>query len=179
MTFGCQKSLIMKAPYFWWSQSSLLSSYTKMWNVCVVWPEPTWRWQYNRDFIVFSRHDDKYVHSCNCHRLQSAWKKKRILKTMGTKQWSKPYSYREMLQSPSKLLLLLFPRPRVNFLQYVWALDACFSGLCTSHSTSFRSFCCLALVLLLLWFKVEPGAFLKCIFRRAYIGIAKSQNVQN
>lgn len=39
--------------------------------------------------------------------------------------------------------------------------------------------CCLALVLLLLFrvrFKVDPGEFLKCLFRREYIGISKSQN---
>lgn len=179
MTFGCQKSLIMKAPYFCDLRVRFCLP-TQKCEMCVL-------------FDLNLPEDDNIIETslCSADMMTNMYtpatatdckvhkKKKRILKTMGTKQWSKPYSYREMLQSPSKLLLLLFPRPRVNFLQYVSALDACFSGLCTSHSASFRSFCCLALVLLLLWFKVEPGAFLKCIFRRAYIGIAKSQNVQN
>lgn len=124
MTFGCQKSLIMKAPYFWWSQSSLLSSYTKMWNVCVVWPEPTWRWQYNRDFIVFSRHDDKYVHSCNCHRLQSAWKKKEFWKLWAPNSEASPVVTERCCRAPASCSSSSFPGQESTFcsMSQLWTL---------------------------------------------------------
>lgn len=88
MAYGCQRSLIMKAPYFWWSQSTFLSSHTKMWNVCVVWPEPTWRWQYEGDWHILlcsagmmtNMYTPAMATDCTVH--EKIW----ILKTVSTKQ---------------------------------------------------------------------------------------------
>lgn len=88
MAYGCQRSLIMKAPYFWWSQSTFLSSHTKMWNVCVVWPEPTWRWQYEGDWhtllcsagMMTNMYTPAMATDCTVH--EKIW----ILKTVSTKQ---------------------------------------------------------------------------------------------
>jgi len=95
---------------------------------------------------------------------------------------SKPHTSREVLQSSSKLhSFLILPKPRAQLPALRLSSESLF--LRAPHvicvRASFRHCCWLALVLLLLSFKADPGVFLIYIFIKAYIGVVKSQNVQN
>lgn len=179
MTHGCQKSLKMKGPFFWVSQSTLLSSYRKMWIVYVL-------------FDLNLSEDDNIMENGTLNCVQPIWWQIRTLlhlpqtalcvkKIEFWKLWeqnsaSKPHRDGALQRDAAEPQLAALPHLSQAKSQ-LWTLVS--QGPACHILTSSRHCCCLALVLLLLWFKVNPGAFLKCIFIRARIGIAKSQNVQN